>query len=482
MKIFAGEILLINPNQMKPPVTPVAIDFLASMLRSGGYAVEFLDLAFENDVDSALEQKIDDRFMFIGISLRNIDDSFFATRDFCLARIRPIVKKIRRLTAAPIIIGGVGYSIFPVAALEYSGADYGIYGDGELSIIQFADAMAGKSSLANIPGLVAKSNGRCFRNQSHAVDLSALELSDRSTVDNVRYFREGGMVGFETKRGCNASCSYCADRPAKGKITRRRAPEQVAREIEALIDKGIDHFQTCDSEFNIPYDHAVDVCHEFIRRGLGEKARWYAYMAPGRFDKTLASLMKRAGCVGINFGTDHCNPEILRVLGRTHIADSISEASILCHNHEIICMFDLLLGAPGETPETLREVIEFMKSINPSCVGASMGIRLYPGTPMARALASQMEQNAPGFHGLEPDNTELLRPVYYLSPELGENPQQLLVDLVGNDQRFFTASPQREPGDFNYNDNSMLSEAIRAGARGTFWDILRRLMTAEICI
>ena len=62
----------------------------------------------------------------------------------------------------------------------------------------------------------------------------------------------------------------------------------------------------------------------------------------------------------------------------------------------------------------------------------------------------------------------------------GKAPQQLLVDLVGGDNRFFTASPQREPGDFNYNDNSMLSEAIRAGARGTFWDILRRLITAEI--
>jgi radical SAM superfamily enzyme YgiQ (UPF0313 family) len=29
-------------------------------------------------------------------------------------------------------------------------------------------------------------------------------------------------------------------------------------------------------------------------------------------------------------------------------------------------MFDLLLGAPGETPETLREAIEFMERIDPS--------------------------------------------------------------------------------------------------------------------
>ena len=204
-------------------------------------------------------------------------------------------------------------------------------------------------------------------------------------------------------------------------------------------------------------------------------------MTPRRFDATLASLLRRAGCIGINFGTDHSNPSILKVLGRRHTADSISDAAALCRRYDIICMFDLLLGAPGETPETLREVIEFMQRVGPSCVGASMGIRLYPGTALARTLAPQMKQGTPaGFYGFEPDGAELLKPVYYLSPELGENPQQLLTDLVGGDQRFLIASAEREPGDFNYNNNSILSEAIRAGARGTFWDILRRLKTVGV--
>ena len=156
MSTSAGKVLLINPNLMKPPVTPVAIDFLGSVLKAGGYGVEFLDLAFEDDVEAALERTIDDRFLFIGITLRNIDDSFFFTRDFCLEKIRPIVKKIRSLTDTPLIMGGVGYSIFPVSALEFSGGSYGICGDGELSIMRFADAIAGKDSFSNVPGLVSR--------------------------------------------------------------------------------------------------------------------------------------------------------------------------------------------------------------------------------------------------------------------------------------------------------------------------------------
>jgi len=479
MKGPAAEVLLINPNLMKPPVTPVAVDFLSSALKAEGFGVRFLDLAFENDIDSALEREVNERLLLVGVTVRNIDDSFFATRDFCLEKVKPIIEKIRCLTDAPVVLGGVGYSLFPVAALKYCGGDYGIQGDGEIAIVRLARALAARESPSNAPGLIFTFNGEYGRNKPVPVDLLDMDLSHRDTVDNARYLREGGMVGFETKRGCASECSYCADLLAKGKKSRLRPPEQVAREIVRLADRGIDHFQTCDSEFNIPYSHAVEVCREFIRAGLGGRIRWYAYMSPARFDEKLASIMKRAGCVGIDFGADHSNPLILQTLKRSHTAETIADASRLCRKHDIRCMFDLLLGAPGETPETMREVVEFMKRIDPSCVGASLGVRMYPGTELAKLLAPQLRLGSQGIHGAGPDNPELLKPAFFLSPELGEDPHELLADMVGEDARFFLASPQRNDGDFNYNDNSTLSEAIRSGARGTFWDILRRIKVKE---
>ncbi len=475
MKSRPTEILLINSNLMKPPVTPVAIDFLASALRDEGYAVRFLDLAFEDDALSAIDRD----YLFVGVTVRNIDDSFFATRDFCLARVRPMVQKIKQLTDAPVVLGGVGYSIFPLAALEYCGADFGIQGDGEWAIVQLADTFAKSGTPFHIPGLVSRREGGQGRSEPAPVDLSAMYLGDRDTVDNPRYFKEGGMVGFETKRGCGASCSYCADPLAKGTTCRQRPPEQVAREIASMADAGIDHFHTCDSEFNVPRSHAAEVCREFIRAGLGERIRWYAYMTPEYFDDELASLMKRAGCAGIDFGADHCNPALLRVLGRSHTADSLGQAARLCRKHKIECMFDLLLGAPGETTDTLREAVEFMKRIGPSCVGASMGLRIYPGTALAEFLAPRLRSDAPGVYGMELEDADFLRPVYFLSPDLGEEPQRLLFDLVGGDQRFFIPSPERGESDYNYNDNSVLSQAIRSGKRGAFWDILRRLKTEK---
>ena len=41
--------------------------------------------------------------------------------------------------------------------------------------------------------------------------------------------------------------------------------------------------------------------------------------------------------------------------------------------------------------------------------------------------------------------------------------------------RFLAADPTQADRNYNYNDNSVLSNAIRAGARGAYWDILRQL-------
>ncbi len=52
-------------------------------------------------------------------------------------------------------------------------------------------------------------------------------------------------------------------------------------------------------------------------------------------------------------------------------------------------------------------------------------------------------------------------------------------DCAGADQRFFEPAVETVNGgdaaNYNYNENLLLEQAIRKGARGAYWDILRRL-------
>lgn len=482
-----GKVLLINPNRMKPPVTPVALDHLDQSLRAAGFQVELLDLAFSTEVAADVRRAVRRRPLLVGMTVRNVDDSYLASMDFCLKDTKRIVNLVKSEADAPIVLGGVGYSIFPVAAAKYCGVDMAIQGEGEIPFVLLAERIRNRENWGDVPGLVYRCDGLYVANPPYRHDLSKMSLWKRKLVDNARYFREGGMVGFETKRGCLGSCTYCADPVARGRTVVVKPPKDIVRELKGLLAEGIDHFHTCDSEFNMPAWHAEEVCREMIRAGIARKARWYAYAVPVPFPENLARLMKRAGCVGIDFGVDHVDPQILRTLGRAHTKADVLNTARLCHKYGFAFMFDLIIGAPGEDRATVRKVIETMKRANPSRVGLSIGVRIYPRTAFVRHIMSEgitpsnPKRSAgvptcnPNLRGTVEDNPDLLKPIFYLSAKLGEKPQQYIRELVAGDPRFLIGETGDAAENYNYNDNSALVQAIKAGYRGAFWDIMRRV-------
>ena len=476
----SSQIVLVNPNQMKPVAAPLALDYLSQALTAAGFEVDILDLAFEDDYrDMVADYFAQNAPLAIGITIRNTDDCYFASRDFVLRRTKQISDEIKRYSNAPIVLGGVAFSAMPEAIMRYLDVDFGIVGEGEAALLKFLQCLRTDGNLSHVPGLVYKTPKGYRRNPVEYLDLNKISLKSRDAIDNLRYFTEGGMAGFETKRGCNQGCAYCLDPVSKGRKIRLRTPTDVADELECLLDMGITHFHTCDSEFNIPAHHAQAVCEELVRRKLGEKIHWYAYASPVPFSDSLAQLMKKAGCVGIDFGVDHGNDEMLKCLRRNFCADDLKQTAQICHKHGMIFMYDLLLGGPGETKATLEETIDLMKKIRPSRVGVALGMRIYPGTEVARLVreiattGSSSEVNS--IYGQLKGNPDFLEPVFYLSSELGDEPADYVASLIGDDEMFFFASSGETGQDYNYNENSVLVQAIRAGYHGAFWDILRRL-------
>ena len=473
---MSRKILLVNPNTMKPPVAPVGLDYLHSKLHHAGFEVNLLDLGLSDDADKGIEHVADDDYPFIGVSLRNVDDSYFASQDFCLRKSRQIIDKIRDFSSCPIVLGGVGFSIFAVQVMQYCGADFGIYGDGEFPLYLLAKALQGRTDFASIPGVLYRDKDNYKSNAAYFGDFDNLSLAQRDLVDNALYFNKGAMLGFETKRGCDRRCIYCADPIAKGRRIRLRDPKDIAMELQGLLRRGITHFHTADSEFNVPEGHANALCQAIIDRRLGNRIQWYAYCVPVPFSEELANLMRRAGCVGIDFTVDSGNDNQLQRLGHIHRVNDIIGLTRLCQRYGFSFMFDLLLGGPGETRETVKETLELMKTLEPPRVGISLGVRLYPDTPLGKMVKKQgITRNNPHLRGAIDNNSNMLKPIFYLSHELGDDIEPCIAESIKGDSRFFFVSKEQTAQNYNYNDNSELMEAIRNGYRGAFWDILRRL-------
>ena len=471
-------ILLVNPNEMKPPVAPIGLDYIASALASAGFEVDLIDLCFASSFEEALDAYFKDYDpLAIGITVRNTDDCYYLSQDFIVPRIKEIGDYIKSKTHRPIILGGVGFSVMPEPIMAYLELELGIWGDGEIVLPAVVKKIARGEDFFGTPGLIYRKEGKYHCNAPQLPELLDFPLPIREAVDNPRYFREGGMGSVETKRGCEQQCIYCADPLAKGRKYRLRSPSVVADEIEALLAQGVYNLHLCDSEFNLPYHHAVEICKGIIRRGFGEKLSWYAYLSPVPFTEELARLMLQAGCKGINFGVDHGEDRMLNNLGRPFTSADIKKTATICHLLEIPFMYDLLLGGPGENKESLSTTITMMKEINPSRVGISAGVRIYPGTRLAEIAMEDIHTGGANLQGFITPG--FFNPVFYVSSELRDELFPSIASLVRGDERFFFGGGEETEANYNYNDNSILMEAIKKGYRGAFWDILRRLTEEE---
>lgn len=462
-------IALVNTNRIRPPIAPIGLDYVAEALSASGHHVEILDLCWTDDWRSAIAHFFEGaNFKLIGVTLRNTDDCAFTSRQSFLDEFANMVETIRTHANGVIVIGGVGFSVMPEQVLELCEADAGLWGDGEFGLVQLTETVEGKRPWHDVANLIWRDQGTWHRNRSSAPPLTELPPMSRSWVDNRRYFDEGGQAGIETKRGCTAHCIYCADPLAKGKKIRTRAPKAVVDEMERLFEQGVDHIHTCDSEFNVPQQHALELCKEMKRRNLGDRIRWYAYCTPSAFSVQLADLMRRAGCVGINFGVDNGDEQMLRHLRRDFTPNEILSAARSCKQAGMVVMLDLLLGSPGETRQSIIETIELMKQAAPERVGIALGVRVYAGTQLA-VMVSQTELKEGLVGGGDPSE-----PVFFMEPAVSPFVFDLLDGLIGEDERFFFFDPSKPERNYNYNANQRLVDAIAKGYRGAYWDILRK--------
>jgi len=476
-------LTLINTNYMLPAIGPIGLDYIAGCTTEAGIKTDIIDLCLCPEPQKTIEEYFSTHTpQLIGVSFRNVDDCFWPSAAWFVPGLKDTIRIIRSMTDAPIVIGGVGFSVFAGPILKYSGADFGIRGDGEKAIVSLINQLQKAKNFSEVPGLIWQKDGRLYSNSPSWPAPISLSTS-RDFIDNRSYFNNGGQCGVETKRGCNRHCIYCADPLAKGTNLRLRDPSEIVEEVESLLSQGIDVLHLCDSEFNVPRSHAYAICEEFIRHSLGNRIRWYTYMSPTPFDEELAQKMAQAGCAGIDFTGDSACSSMLKTYQQMHNKEDISSAVRLCRLNNIAVMIDLLLGGPGERPETVRETIEFIKKINPDCAGAALGVRIYPNTAMGELVTQELKAGTDRhLHRKYTGPIDLFKPTFYISKALGEHPAQLVRDLIGGDQRFFEptvetdleATDNGDTSNYNYNQNLPLIEAIQKGARGAYWDILRQ--------
>lgn len=388
---------------------PLGLAFVAEAVRRQGHAVKMLDLVRVDDVRTGLARAIgESRPDVVGISIRNIDDQTMRHTRFLYEDDKRVIVLVKSLAGCPVVLGGAGYSMFPDAILADSMADFGIEGEGETAFIRLLERLEKGESPEGLPGVHIKG-----RSTANAREL--IRKPDDSPLPDPDLMLEGPVAGddtwvpVQTRRGCAMDCSYCSTASIEGRILRKRDVGSVVEWISKLAARGVRQLYFVDNTFNLPRSYAMELCRMMTDASLDVKFRCIIY--PWRLDEELAAAMARAGCVEVSVGSESADEEVLRRMNKRFRRNDVAEVCRLLKKYRIKQMGFLMLGAPGETRESVKESLAFADSLELDALKVSVGIRIYPGTALAEEALKD---------GIIAPGDTLLEPRFYITPGLDE--------------------------------------------------------------
>jgi hypothetical protein len=75
--------------------------------------------------------------------------------------------------------------------------------------------------------------------------------------------------------------------------------------------------------------------------------------------------MKESGCEGVFLGIESGNQQILRNMNKAATVEKYREGIRLLKKNRIITYASFIIGFPGETPQTVRDTVEFIQATQP---------------------------------------------------------------------------------------------------------------------
>ena len=164
-----------------------------------------------------------------------------------------------------------------------------------------------------------------------------------------------------TNRGCPFSCTYCFESVVWGKSVRYRSAESIYRELEYLAEHNVRNILFLADLFTFDRKGVLQLCDRIVETGL--KVRWVCNSRVDTIDEEMIVRMKQAGCWLIAFGIESGSQQILDNVRKGARVEQAGAAVRMCKKHGVKSWGYFIMGLPGENRQTVRETIDFAKSL-----------------------------------------------------------------------------------------------------------------------
>lgn len=384
------KVTLVYPALMpgeKPSygLPPMGILYISAELERYGYDVEVIDADIDGlTVEETLARVLASKPDLVGFSA--MTPQVPATLEVC-HQMKKTAPEI------PLLIGGAHVmSTHTDLFAQSDDFDFLVEGEGEITMVDVCENLEKGTmpdALAGIPGVIYRDSlGMVVTNSKRAFfkELDEFAPIDYSKVDVFKYkiptLPGPPVVGLMITRGCPFTCTYCDAPVTTGTKIRYHSPERAVSDIVRMHKQfGVRGFSFRDSTFTAKKRWVREFCERLIEANVD--VEWRCNTRVDCVTEELIELMKRAGCLTINFGVESLHPDIMARINKDVPFEQIDAAHRWCRKYGIRTYTTFLVGSPGETDETIRTTIDRAKKLRPSMAMFFVTIA-YPGTELYR--------------------------------------------------------------------------------------------------
>jgi radical SAM superfamily enzyme YgiQ (UPF0313 family) len=283
------------------------------------------------------------------------------------------VAEVAKKRGAQVILGGATATPLAREILKYFRfIDAVIKYDGEIAFSKYIAGMP----LNAIDNLVYRHGNEIKENSIKLPCLDDLPVPNRNLLDMEEYFKKSKdpdypicdpfkrPVNIYSQKGCiwrsqvEGGCMFCS---IPYYDLRLREPKLVWNEISSLVDK-----YQADFIWD-PSDNLVGDKEWFKAFCLAKptklKINYTNYADAKGIDEEVARLLANSGCVSVFLGMETGDPEMLTGMNKRSTLEDNLRAMKLLQKYRIGVIAGVVVGAPGESKESLERTIGFLKKL-----------------------------------------------------------------------------------------------------------------------
>ncbi len=388
------KILLIIPryNLTNKPnyqyAFPLGLGYISSVIKQAGYDVDCLNLNHLNGTIEELVKKTLDKKKYDLVGSGHIGIGY--------AVIEKIINAVKNHQSKPkFILGGILITSEPEIMFNSLNPDFGILGEGELTIIELIKCLENKGDLKKVEGICFKDeNGKLIftKPRTPIMDLDSLPFPDLDSMDFKNFLNnQSSDVNFNEldypksyyilcSRGCPYQCTFCYH--STGPKYRLRSLDNIFEEIREAVKKyNINSLAILDDLFSIDRERLLEFCRRIkeLDKEIGYEINWSSQMNVNSVDKKMLETLKDSGCHVISFGFESYSREVLNSMKKPITPEQIDRAVKLSFEVGIGLQGAFIFGDTAETKETAKQTLDYWKN---NCKGQiRLGfIQPYPGS------------------------------------------------------------------------------------------------------